>query len=464
MSGVLLKYSEYLNNLRGRRVTVVGAGISNAPLIEALLKAGIETAVCDKRSYDEMGEGAQRYEELGAKLCLGENYLDDINADVIFRTPGLMPSNPALVEAVNHGAELTSEMEAFFDIRPCKIVGVTGSDGKTTTTSIIAELLKNAGHNVHLGGNIGTPLLCGSGEMHPDDIAVLELSSFQLITMSKCPDIAVVTNLSPNHLDVHSDIDEYIGAKRNIYINQRHSDNAVFNLDNEHTRAYADSAPGGVQFFSRHEKVRDGVYLDGGVIYEAIDGCAEVVMQADDILLAGVHNIENYMAAIAAVRGLVDRAVIVETARTFQGVAHRIEFIRELHGVRYYNDSIASSPTRTIAGLRAFDKKVVLIAGGKDKGVAFDGLGAEIAKRVKTLVLTGMAAQQIRDAVVSARGSAEAPKIIMRDDFTKAVITAAESASEGDVVLLSPGCTSFDMFRNFEERGNAFREIILGMT
>jgi len=485
-----LTFKEYLGNLRGKRTAVAGAGISNTPLIEALLSAGINTLVCDRRARDEMGEAAERFERLGAKLSLGPGYLDDLDADVVFRTPGLMPSSPGLMAAVGRGAVLTSEMEVFFEVCPCKIIGVTGSDGKTTTTSIIAEILKlenklqtegmkissnsrpsagtqlnrDKGRTVYVGGNIGTPLLTRADEMGPDDIAVLELSSFQLISMNKCPDIAVVTNVSPNHLDVHSDMDEYIGAKRNIFLRQNRSDRAVFNHDDCFRGGFYGSfpseAPGEVLIFSSRSPVRDGVYLDGGMIYEAIGGKEEAIMQADEILLPGLHNAENFMAAFAAVRGLAGKQAMAETARSFRGVRHRIELVRTHKGVSYYNDSIASSPSRTIAGLRAFDRKVILIAGGKDKGVGFEGLGAEIVSHVKTLVLTGMTAERIHNAVINEPGYSGSPGIIRRESFKDAVLAASAEAQEGDVVLLSPACTSFDRFRNFEERGETFRRIV----
>ena len=455
-----MKFSEYLNELRGKRVTVVGAGISNTPLIEALLSQGISTTVCDKRTRTELSGTSERFEDLGAQLALGEDYLDNIDADIIFRTPGLMPFHPALEKAVAAGATLTSEMEGFFEVCPCKKIGITGSDGKTTTTSIIAQLLKEEGHKVHVGGNIGTPLLCTADEMKPGDIAVLELSSFQLISMRKCPEIAVVTNLSPNHLDVHKDMDDYVGAKRNIFIRQKSSELAIFNQDYEYTREYAKEAPGNVRMFSRREPVADGVYTEGETIFDVCGGKAEAIMSVNDIALPGVHNVENYMAAFAAVRGLVSQEAMHRTARTFSGVAHRIELVRELGGVKYYNDSIASSPSRTIAGLRSFDRKVILIAGGKDKGIPFDELGCEIVRHVKTLVLTGLTAQGIKSAVESVPGYSGTPEIIMRSDFEEAVRAASEAAKNGDIVLLSPACTSFDRFKNFEERGEVFKEIV----
>jgi len=458
-----LKFRDYISDLSDKRVTVIGAGISNKPLIEALLAAGIDTTVSDKRTYDDLGETSRRFESSGAKLKLGDGYLDGLDADVIFRTPGLMPTHPALVEAVKHGTRLTSEMEAFFDVCPCKIIAVTGSDGKTTTTSIIAELLEKQGFNVHTGGNIGRPLLCETDVIGPEDVVVLELSSFQLITMKKSPHIAVYTNLSPNHLDIHADMEEYTGAKRNIYIHQNSTDRLVLNHDNANTRAEAEYAPGKVLFFSCAGKVEEGVYLDGGTIYNVSGGQSEAIMQAEDIFIPGLHNIENFMAAFAAVSGMVSYDIMRETARTFRGVRHRIELVREVDGVRYYNDSIASSPSRTIAGLRAFDEKVILIAGGKDKGVPFDALGDEIIGRVKTLVLTGATAQMIYETVIKSEGYSGKPEIIIRDDFRDAVLAAEQVASEGDVVLLSPACTSFDRFSNFEERGDTFREIVEGM-
>jgi len=459
-----MNFKEYLESLKGKRVAVVGAGISNTPLIEALLEAGIQTVVCDKRTFEEMGETASYFISLGAVLESGEQYLDNLNADVVFRTPGLMPSHPALVEAAKKGAVLTSEMEIFFEVCPCKTIGITGSDGKTTTTSIIAALLETEGYTVHKGGNIGTPLLCEVDKMQPSDIAVLELSSFQLISMKKCPDIAVVTNLSPNHLDVHKDMDEYVGAKRNIFIRQKSTDKSVFNMDNQYTRRYAETSPSIVSYFSRKEVVQNGFYTDGSMVFEARDGKSASFMSISDILLPGVHNVENYLAAFTAVQGLVKHETMIKTARSFGGVAHRIELVRDLCGVRYYNDSIASSPSRTIAGLKSFDQKVILIAGGKDKGIPFDEFGKEIIKHVKTLVLTGHTADLIRNAVVSAHGYDGKPEIISCSEFKDAILAAAEVAKNGDIVLLSPACTSFDRFRNFEERGDTFRKIVNDLT
>jgi UDP-N-acetylmuramoylalanine--D-glutamate ligase len=452
--------SEYLTSLQNKRVAVIGIGVSNTPLIRMLLDAGVDVTACDKNSRQGLGDVAQELEGLGAHLHLGEDYLAGLDQDVIFRTPGLRPDVPALEQARARGAEITSEMEVFFQVCPCKIIAVTGSDGKTTTTTILSELLKAAGYRVHVGGNIGKPLLPEAAGMAAEDVAVLELSSFQLMTMTRSPDIAVVTNVTPNHLDVHKGMEEYIAAKKNVFAHQSPQGLAVFNYDNEITRAFASQAPGRSVCFSRREELLQGVYVKEDAIWSG----DRRVLPLKDILIPGVHNVENYMAAIAAVESLVDDEVIRRVARTFGGVEHRIELVRTLHGVRYYNDSIASSPTRTIAGLRSFDQKVILIAGGYDKKIPFDELGVEITKRVKLLILTGTTATKIRAAVESAPGyRGDDPEILEIDDFQEAVLAAHRAAQPGDVVILSPACASFDRFKNFMLRGQAFKQIIHGL-
>ncbi len=455
-----MNLNEYIASLKDKRIAVAGIGISNTPLIRLLAENGIGVTACDRRSPEALGDVYGELAALGVQFKLGDGYLDGLEADVVFRTPGLHPETPGLLEAVRNGAVLTSEMEAFFEVCPCRIAAVTGSDGKTTTTTVIAELLKAAGYTVHTGGNIGRPLLCEAGSMKPEDVAVLELSSFQLMTMRRSAEIAVVTNVGPNHLDIHKNLEEYVDAKRNVFRYQGPDGLVVLNLDNELTRSFIPEAKGRVRTFSRRERPEDGVYLEDGVIWDARGGCRERIMDASEIFIPGVHNIENYMAAFAAVRDLVPREVCRRVAAEFTGVEHRIELVRTLRGVKYYNDSIASSPSRTIAGLRCFDKKVILIAGGKDKGVSFDELGPEIVEHVKTLVLTGYTAEKIRDAVLKAPGYAGQPEILMVEDFRDAVITAQRAAEEGDTVILSPASTSFDRFKNFEERGNVFKKIV----
>ena len=373
----------------------------------------------------------------------------------MFRTPGMHPDIPALKALRESGAQITSEMEVFFTLCPCKIIGVTGSDGKTTTTTLIAELLKAAGKTVWLGGNIGTPLLPLCQQMQADDYAVVELSSFQLIDMRHSPDVAVVTNLAPNHLDVHKDMDEYVEAKTNIFKFQTGENTLILNADNAITSGFAGN--GSTRYFARIGKTDNGVCLNGEMICR--DG--KPVLDTKDILLPGVHNVENYMAAILAVEGLVDDEKIRHVAKTFGGVEHRIELVRVKDGVRYYNDSIASSPTRTMAGLRSFPEKVLLIAGGYDKHIPYDVLGPEICEHVKILVLGGATGPLIRKAVENAaQYRTGAPEILDCADFTQAVCAAVKAAEAGDVVLMSPASAAFDQFKNFMERGAYFKRLV----
>ncbi len=459
---------EYISSLRGKKIGVVGIGVSNRPLLELLLRGGCDVTACDRGAREKLGEEAERLEALGCRLVLGPDYLKELDFDVIFRTPGLHPFTPELSAAAARGAILTSEMEAFFRLCPCRIIAVTGSDGKTTTTTILSELLKAAGYTVWLGGNIGTPLLDRVPDMHPGDWAVLELSSFQLHSMDCRPDVAVVTNVSPNHLDIHPSFDDYVDAKRSIFRRQRPDDVLVLNRDNDITRSFADEAPGRVRFFSRRETVADGCFCadDGGerVIFRARGGTSRALLKTGEIFIPGDHNIENFMAAFAAVDGLVSDDVCRRVAREFPGVKHRLEMLRTLRGVTYCNDSIASSPTRTIAGLRSFALRPILIAGGYDKHIPFDGLGDEICRRVKALVLTGATADMIRAAVErSPLYDPERLPVVTVDDFREAVLTASRMAEAGDLVLLSPACASFDKFPNFARRGDAFREIVMAL-
>lgn len=452
---------EYLSALKGKRVTVVGAGVSNRPLIRLLAETGIDTTVCDRAEASALGEFYTEYAQKGISFHLGETYLDDISGDVIFRTPGMHPGHPALQAAVEKGSRLTSEMEVFFALCPCRVLAVTGSDGKTTVTSMVAELLRRGGYKVWLGGNIGNPLLSHVDEMTPEDMVVLELSSFQLHSMHCAPDVAVITNLSHNHLDVHPDYADYVWAKQQIYANQAKNARLVLNLDNADTAACASGAKGSVSWFSRRNPVAEGFYLrEDGMICGVSGGVETPILPAGEIYVPGDHNVENMMAAFAAANGLVSEAVMAETARAFTGVAHRLEIVRRHKGVTYINDSIATSPNRTIAGLACFEKNVILIAGGKDKGLSFEELGESVCRHAREVFLTGDTARAIADAIAAYPSFRGEPAVHVMDDFTGAVLAASAAAGEGDVVLLSPASTSFDRFKNFAERGDAFRAII----
>lgn len=452
---------QFFKNLAGKTVTFCGIGRSHMPLMKMFQEKGAIVSARDKRAFEELGENGRTLEQLGVKLILGEDYLRNLDEEIIFRTPGMRYHLPELEAARKRGAVVTSEMEVFFELCPCKIYAVTGSDGKTTTTSIIAEFLKAQGKTVHLGGNIGRPLLPEIESIQPEDCAVVELSSFQLISMGESPDVAVITNLSPNHLDIHKNMQEYIDAKKNIFLHQNAFSCTVLNAGNEITASFGPEVRGDCWWFRRGGAVDRGVWCDGEQIY--VNG--EALMPLSQIKIPGWHNVENYMAAIAAVWGDVEPAVIREVAANFNGVEHRAEFVRELHGVRYYNDSIATSPTRVISGtLSLFPQKILMIAGGYDKHIPFEPLGPVVCDKVKTLILLGATAQKIEDAVRGAENYQEgSPEILRVETMEQAVAAAQAHAQPGDIVSLSPASAAFDLYPNFEVRGRHYKELVNGL-
>lgn len=457
------KAARFLTSLKGKKVALCGIGKSNYPLISLFSRYGAQVTACDKRTREQLGEAAGQAQDAGARLSLGEGYLNNLDADILFRTPGMRFYMDELNAFRERGVAVTSEMEVFFELCPCKIIAVTGSDGKTTTTSIIAELLKAAGKTVHLGGNIGKPLLPEIETIKDTDIAVVELSSFQLISMRQSPEIAVVTNLAPNHLDIHKDMREYIDAKKNIVLHQNAFSRAVLNMDNEITKGFAANCRGMVYGFSRRQTLLNGCYTEkDGSIMMAENGNAKKVMDISDIKIPGMHNVENYLAAVAAVWGMADADTIRRVARDFGGVEHRAEFVRELQGVRYYNDSIASSPTRTACGtLSLYDEKIILIAGGYDKMIPYGPLGPVINEKVKLLILMGATAGKIEEAVKNAENyNCGHPVIIRVENMEQAVEAAHENAHSGDIVSLSPASASFDLYPNFDLRGKHFKELV----
>ncbi len=452
----------FFNSVKGKKVAFIGLGTSNLPLIKLFADKGAKVIGCDRQPLEKLGANGEKALQYGAELILGEDYLKDIDADIVFRSPGTQPDKPELIKLRQNGKVLTSEMEVFFDLCPCKMIAVTGSDGKTTTTTIISELLKAQGKTVHLGGNIGKPLLPEIESVNEDDYAVIELSSFQLISMRKSPDIAVVTNLAPNHLDWHKDMEEYVEAKKNIILHQNAFTKAVLNQDNGISNGFSADVRGQLAKFSVTEKLYNGAYLDGTTVVYSDYGKTTEIMDISDIKIPGMHNVENYLAAISAVWGIVDVDTIKTVAQTFGGVAHRAEFIRELEGVKYYNDSIASSPTRTALGtLSLYDEKIIIIAGGYDKHIPYEPLGPVINNKVKVLILLGDTAPKIEEAVKNAENFDEnAIKIINVNNMEEAVAAARENAENGDIVSLSPASASFGLYKNFEERGNHFKSII----
>lgn len=461
------RITTFFERVKGKTVAFCGVGVTNTPLAEMFIKKGCKVIVCDKRPLEKLGEAAERLSSLGAELKLGDDYLKGIEADIIFRTPGMRFYTPELEEYRAKGVVVTSEMEVFFDLCPARIIAITGSNGKTTTSSVIADMLTRSGKKVWLGGNIGKALMPDIESMTAEDWVVCELSSFQLISMRTSPDIALITNLSPNHLDMHKDMQEYTDSKRNIYLHQSAFGKVVFNADCPIVSGFIGEQRGSCLTFSRREMPHWGSYVDAnGDIWFSDKGNARKIMNMSEIRIPGMHNVENYLAAIAVVDGLVSDDVIRETAHLFAGVEHRAEFIRCLDGVSWYNDSIATTPTRCISGtLSLYDRRIIMIAGGYDKKIPFDELGPVVCNKVKTLILMGVTADKIEAAVRGCREFIDCGIEICRvSSMEEAVELAASKAKDGDIVSLSPACASFDMYPNFEERGRHFKRLVNGLN
>ena len=457
------KLEEFNKFLDGKKVAIIGMGVSNVPLLDYFYDKNAKVTVFDKRNLsDEIMEKINKYRY---EVEIGEDNLSRLHGyDVIFRSPSALPTIPEFVEEVERGALLASEIEMVLKLAPCKVIGVTGTEGKTTTTSIIYEILKQTGRNCFLGGNIGKPIFTKVKDMRPDDIIVLELSSFQLMGMEVSPDIAVVTNMFPDHLNVHKSYEEYQEAKKNIFLHQDKNGIAILNKDNDITRNFAKDVVGKAVFFSSTKQLKDGYVYDRAdqMIKHCIDGKCIELLKKDEIKLRGIHNYENICAALAATETVATQEQQLNAIKNFNGVEHRLEFVRELNGVRYYNDSIGTSPASTIAGLNAFDENIVLLAGGSDKGLDYKEIGEKIAQKVGTLILTGPTSEKIENATVIALGEMQDKKIdiIHCTNLEEAVKMAKQKAVTGDVVLLSPASASFDAFKNFEERGKKFKQYV----
>lgn len=457
------KLKEFNEYIRFRKVAVIGLGVSNLPLLDYLYEKKAQVTVFDERNIDEIPQDIiNKINTYEFKYSFGRNCLENLKGfNLIFRSPSCLPTKPELQEEANRGAIVTTEVEMLMEMCPCKIIGVTGSDGKTTTTSMINAILQKAGYNTFLGGNIGTPLFTRLPEIKPDDIVVLELSSFQLMNMHVSPDIAVITNITPNHLNIHKDYEEYIEAKKNIFKNQNENGILILNYDNDITRSCAKETKGKVIFFSSKEKLDNGFIVDENVIKECEDKVRKHILNTDEVILRGNHNFQNIATALAATKALVDIDIAVQAIKEFKPVEHRIEFIREIDGVKWYNDSASSSPTRTLSGINAFKENIILIAGGYDKNLDYKPLAKPVVEKVSSLILIGQTAEKIFDAV---KGEAEKENkkidIYMCDSLEQTIEIAKKSAKKGDVVLFSPASASFDMFKNFADRGEKFKNLV----
>ena len=451
-------------------------GVANMPCAKWLASKGVEVYACDKRDKEYIGlKDCEELEGLGAHFSLGEEYLSVLpEMDLVFRSHGILPfQNEWIGECIARGQKVTTEMEVFFSLCPAEIIAVTGSNGKTTTTTLISEMLKAEGKKVYLGGNIGKALMPELESISENDIAVVELSSFQLLTMGNMvnkPDIAVVTNIEKTHLDHHVNLDEYVDSKRNILIYQSADSRTVLNADCDYSiggSVYHDmrfDVRGNLYQFSIKHPVENGAYMaENGDIYYCENGEKTFVMNKSSIRIPGMHNVENYCTAISAVWAKVRPETIKQIAETFGGVEHRIEFVREYNGVRYYNDSIATSPSRVISGLKAFDQKIIMLCGGSDKGNDMSEMVPLILEKVKLLVLNGATAEKIYNAVISDENYTKSGiKIVKTDTMENALNIAKKKAVCGDIVSLCPACPAFDQFKTFEYRGRKFKELVNG--
>ena len=457
------KLKEFNDYIRFRKVAVIGLGVSNLPLLDYLYDKKAQVTVFDERTIDEIDSNIiTKINTYEFGTSFGKNCLEKLKGfNIIFRSPSCLPTRPELQEEANRGAIVTTEVEMLMEMCPCKIIGVTGSDGKTTTTSMINEILQKAGYNTFLGGNIGTPLFTRLPEIKPDDIVVLELSSFQLMNMHVSPDISVITNITPNHLNIHKDYDEYIDAKKNIFKYQNENGILILNYDNDITRKCSKEAKGKVIFFSAKTKLDNGFIVDGDIIKECEDKVRKHILNTDEVILRGNHNFQNIATVFATIKTLVDTDIAVQAIKEFKPVEHRIEFIREIDGVKWYNDSASSSPTRTLSGINAFKENIVLIAGGYDKNLDYEPLAKPVLDKVSTLILIGQTAEKIFD-VVKNESEKQNKKIDinMCDTLEQTIDIAKKSAKKGDVVLFSPASASFDMFKNFADRGQKFKNLV----
>ena len=463
MKFVNKKLEEFNNYIKGKKVAIIGLGVSNIPLIDELYNLGADITVFNNKDVEHLDKNIiDKIYEHKLKFSFGENYLNKlVGFDVIFRSPSCRPDTPQIEAEVKRGALLTSEIELVLEMCPATTIAVTGSDGKTTTTSLIYQILKEQGLSCYLGGNIGIPLFTKIKDMRPEDYIVLELSSFQLMTMKVSPQIAVVTNVTPNHLDIHKSYDEYKEAKANIFKMQNENDLLVLNYDNDITRKFAKEAKGNVIYFSSKEKLDNGVILDDEIIKACENGLRRHIVNTKNIKLRGVHNAENICAAVAATKRFANIEIQAKAVSEFNGVEHRLEFIKEINGAKWYNDSIASSPTRTIAGLKSFGEDIVLIAGGYDKHLDYTPIAKPIVENVSALILLGQTADKIYSTVTYELKFTEKELPIYRvNTLEEAAEKAKEVSKKGDVVLFSPASASFDMFKNFEERGNKFKQIV----
>ena len=457
------KLIEFENYIKNKKVAIIGLGVSNLPLLDYFYNKKSIVTIFDGRELEKIPKDvADKIKRYKMEIYTGKDYLSNLNGfDLILRSPSCLPTTLELEKEAERGAIVTTEIELLMKMCPCQIIGITGSDGKTTTTTLIYEVLKNAGYNTYVGGNIGTPLFTKLNEIMPDDKVVLELSSFQLMGMDVSPDIAVITNISPNHLNVHKDYQEYIDAKKNIFKYQNENGILVLNYDDDITRECSKEAKGKVIFISSKQKLDRGFIVEESIIKQCEDGFRKHIANIKDFVIKGMHNYEHICATLAVTKGLVDSEKTVDILKTFKGVEHRLEFVKEIDGTKWYNDSASTSPSRLINALNSFDEEIVLIAGGADKNLDYTPVAKPILGKVTTLILMGQTAEKIFNSVKQEEENQNKEiSIHMAKDLQDAVNLARRYARPKQIVLFSPASTSFDMFKDMYDRGRKFKEII----
>ncbi len=443
-------------SVQNKKILVVGFARSGLSAANFLLERGARVTITDTKTEEELKDYISQL-IMPPTLSLGGHHIEDfVDADFIVLSPGVPSNLPELRKASERNIPIYSEVELAYRFLKGRIIGVTGSNGKTTTTTLIGELFKKAGREYVVAGNIGSPLIqwVNRSSASTETTFVVELSSFQLenIDQFKC-DIALILNVSPDHQDRYDRFEDYVQAKEQIFLNQRGEDYAVINADNPFTLKMASRRPARVLLYSRKQDLKEGVFVRNGSIQVIWEGQEQFLMPVDEIRLRGQHNLENMLAATAAgVLSGLDREVMIETFRSFAGVEHRLEWVRELSGVTFYNDSKATNMDSAAQALQAFTEPLVVIMGGKDKGADFGVLQPLVADKVRLLVLLGAAAEKISHSL------GDHVPTVAAQDLEQAVELAYENAHPGDVVLLAPGCTSFDMFDDFEHRGRVFKE------
>ncbi|MEG6616427.1 UDP-N-acetylmuramoyl-L-alanine--D-glutamate ligase [Peptococcaceae bacterium 1198_IL3148] len=448
-------------HLDDKKVLVVGAAKSGLAAVEFLVDKGATVTLTDAKSMADLGEVVQQLAEKGVQLALSGEYPDPLKEGYHFLvvSPGVPLTVPPIAQAYAAEIPVIGELELAYRFAEAPIIAITGTNGKTTTTALVGEICQAAGWNTLVGGNIGLPLISQVKNYRQDDVIVAEVSSFQLETIQTFrPRVAAILNITPDHLDRHGSVANYVNAKAKVFSNQVPTDFTVLNYDNPDTAALAQLSLGRVIFFSRQHTLETGVYIQNGNIVVAMDGVTTEIIPVSQLNIPGGHNLENALAAVACTFVLgIGVEAIKNTLNSFKGVAHRLEAVAEINGVKYVNDSKGTNPDASIKALEAYQQPIVLIAGGLGKGNDFTEMAKVIKERVRLLILLGKDAAQIERAVQQQGFT----NIISVKEFSQAVTVASGEAQPGEVVLLSPACASWDMFKSYEERGDLFRELVL---